>query len=165
VNLCLYDRDGTVEFVEDARMLGGVLADYHPAHLEYAKSTLSLPEDADGHPRTVVKPARTIRGLLRELHAPEVIDYWSLDTEGSELRLLKAFPFESYACRVITVEHNHLPDRDRIRRFLLERGYALARTLAIDDCYVARSGELRPAWRSRAWGGALGTVRLRAGRS
>src|SRR5690349_12765331 len=30
VNCCLYDREGTVEFLEAATMLGGILAEYHP---------------------------------------------------------------------------------------------------------------------------------------
>src|SRR5712691_8073947 len=34
LNCCLYDREGEVDFLEDARTLGGVLDDYHPALLK-----------------------------------------------------------------------------------------------------------------------------------
>jgi hypothetical protein len=158
LNCCIYDRDGAVEFVEDAAVLGGVLAEYDPFHLEYAKSNFGLKSDAAGKPVTVRKISRTLRSVLRECNAPSVIDYWSLDTEGSEFTILKSFPFEEYSFRVITVEHNWLPLRAYIRRFLESRGYRLIKALGCDDCYV-RARDLEnlghylsaPAWRSRAW--------------
>jgi hypothetical protein len=41
-----------------------------------------------------------------EFVTPPVIDYWSLNTEGSEFAILKSFPFDEYSFRVLTVEHN-----------------------------------------------------------
>lgn len=82
------------------------------------------------------KAARTIRSVLRSAGAPRTIDYWSLDTEGSELALLKSFPFDEYRVRVLTVEHNNGPIRAPIRGFLEARGYVRARDLGIDDGYV-----------------------------
>jgi hypothetical protein len=151
VNYCLYDREGTVDFVEKANVLGGILDEYHPMHLQYAKATFHVPEDANGRPNTVRKQARTVRSVLRECDAPRVIDYWSLDTEGSELAILKDFPFDEYSFRVLTVEHNWLPVRDEIRAFLESRGYRRLKALAVDDCYVKRGNSHRPSWRSNAW--------------
>jgi hypothetical protein len=158
VNYCLYDRDGAVDFLEDAFVLGGVLDDYNPAHLEYAKSNFDLRFDSAGRPATVKKIARTLLSLLQECEAPPVIDYWSLDTEGSEFTILKSFPFEEYSFRVISVEHNWLPLRAQIRDFLEGRGYQLIKALGCDDCYV-RDQDLKnlgqylsaPSWRSRVW--------------
>jgi len=151
VNCCLYDREGHVDFVEGAHTLGGILDAYHPAHLRYATRSFRVPIDPGGRPATVPKAARTVRSVLRECAAPFVIDYWSLDTEGSELAILKSFPFDQYAFRVLTVEHNWLPARDEIKAFLERHGYRRAGTLGIDDCYV--NGEIRPrsSWRSHAW--------------
>jgi FkbM family methyltransferase len=158
LNCCLYDRDGTVEFVEEASVLGGVLDEYDPAHLEYAKSNFDLKSDATGRPATVKKVARRLRSVLKECEAPSVIDYWSLDTEGSEFTILKSFPFDEYSFRVITVEHNWLPLRTQIRDFLESRGYHLIKALGCDDCYVIDQdfknlGKFMsvPTWRSRAW--------------
>jgi FkbM family methyltransferase len=137
LNCCLYDREGEIEFLEDANTLGGILEEYDPAHLRFATRTFGIPAGVDGKPATVRKPARLTRSVLRECGAPPVIDYWSLDTEGSELALLKSFPFDEYACRVITVEHNWLPSREQIRGFLESRGYRRAAVLEIDDCYVS----------------------------
>lgn len=151
VNCCLYDRQSTVEFVEQASVLGGILDEYHPAHLKYAKASYQLQESADGRPPTTRKIARTVLSVLQECHAPSVIDYWSLDTEGSELKILQSFPFDRYSFRVLTVEHNFLPIREEIKKFLEPRGYRRIRTLEIDDCYVRDVDLPHSSWRSSAW--------------
>ncbi len=158
LNCCLYDREGTVEFVE-ANTLGGILEEYHPAHLHFAKTTFRVPEDATGKPRTVRKAARTVRSVLRECAAPPIIDYWSLDTEGSEFAILKSFPFDEYSFRVLTVEHNKLPVRDQIKEFLKSHGYQRIKEMGIDDCYMKGTNWSSSAWRSHAW------TRLRKGSS
>lgn len=140
VRCCLYSSDGEVDFLQDAQVLGGILGEYHPDHLREAVARYRLPLDARGKPFTVRAPARSIRSVLRECSAPPVIDYWSLDTEGSELALLESFPFDEYSFRVLTVEHNNFPVRERIRRFLADRGYARVRALGCDDCYAKDLG-------------------------
>ncbi|MBL8623414.1 MAG: FkbM family methyltransferase [Myxococcales bacterium] len=150
VNACLYDRDGEVEFV-DAEVLGGIAADYPPSLVREAQARYGLAVDAAGRPATVRRPARAIRGLLRACGAPPVIDYWSLDTEGSELSILAAFPWDEFAVRTLTVEHNWLPARDAIHEFLTARGYVRVRELVVDDCYVRADEAPAAAWRSGAW--------------
>lgn len=97
------------------------------------------------------RPARTVRSILRAANAPRTVDYWSLDTEGSELAILQCFPFDEYAVRVLTVEHNHYPVRAEIRAFLEGHGYHLARELAVDDAYVLDGTLPSSAWRRAAW--------------
>jgi FkbM family methyltransferase len=152
VNCCLYCREGPVDFVETAQVLGGILDEYHPTHLRYARDTFGVRSDAQGRPATVAKEARTVRSVLRECGAPSVIDYWSLDTEGSELAILKSFPFDEFSFRTLTVEHNWLPVREDIRAFLEGHGYRRIKALEIDDLYVKRGNLHGPAWRSRVWG-------------
>ncbi|OUS09149.1 methyltransferase [Rhodobacterales bacterium 52_120_T64] len=61
---------------------------------------------------------------LLELHnAPKVIDYLSIDTEGSEYEILKNFDFDRYQFKVITCEHNNTPQRDKIYDLLTRNGY------------------------------------------
>jgi hypothetical protein len=142
VNCCLYDRPADVAFIEAAGVFGGIVDEYDPRLLRYARSVA-------GGDLVVTKRARTIGSILRDLSAPRVIDYWSLDTEGSELAILRSFPFDEYAVRVLTVEHNLTGTREQIRRFLEQRGYRRVRLLGIDDGYVLDAAP--SAWRSRAW--------------
>ena len=51
------------------------------------------------------------KDVLEESGAPEVIDYMSVDTEGSEPGILRAFPFSDHHVRYLTVEHNHVRGR------------------------------------------------------
>jgi FkbM family methyltransferase len=150
LNCCLYDHDGSVDYVE-ASTLGGIINEYHSSHLEYAKRSCNIPTDLNGRPITITKTSRTISSVLKENNAPAVIDYWSLDTEGSEFAILKSFPFSNYSFRVLTVEHNWLPVRDDIRHFLESKGYFLIREMGIDDCYVKKDSMFSNAWRSNVW--------------
>jgi Methyltransferase FkbM domain len=165
VNCCLYDREGDVAFFEAAGVLGGILDTYDPGHLQYARSVVgpSHNDDDDRSDGIVTKGARPIRSVLREFGAPNVIDYWSLDTEGSELSILKSFPYDEYTVRVITVEHNFTSARSDIRRFLEARGYHLAEPLGIDDGYVLDAPWGEQAWRSAAWRARLSPNRWRGG--
>ena len=61
--------------------------------------------------------------FLRSHRAPYDIDYLSIDTEGSEFEILAAFPFDRWNIRLITVEHNHTPQRQSIFDLLSRLGY------------------------------------------
>lgn len=62
--------------------------------------------------------------LLIKHNAPKVIDYLSIDTEGSEYEILSHFDFESYQFRVITCEHNYTKMREKIYDLLVSKGYS-----------------------------------------
>jgi FkbM family methyltransferase len=152
IQCCLYDTEAMVDFVE-AGTLGGVLKDYPPTLLSHVAGMGLVPKDVHGWPIPVLKPSRTISSVLQQFGAPHIIDYWSLDTEGSELRILKSFPFTRYRVRVITVEHNRHPVRAEIRRFLEGHGYMFIMDFGIDDCYIDPSSVtrhlVRRRWRHR----------------
>lgn len=61
--------------------------------------------------------------FLEKHQAPRVIDYVSVDTEGSEYDLLSSFPFEKWDVRLFTIEHNYTGQREKIRQLLEAHGY------------------------------------------
>jgi FkbM family methyltransferase len=78
----------------------------------------------------------TLNDLLEKSNAPHYIDYLSLDTEGSELEILKSVDFQQYTFGLIDVEHNYVePRRTQIRDLLLSNGYLYIRENQFDDCY------------------------------
>jgi hypothetical protein len=150
LNCCLWSEEREVDFLEAAGVFGGIVDQYDPKLLRYAQAQAASATGSSGQTPVVNKAARTIRGVLREYGAPKTIDYWSLDTEGSELVLLRSFPFDEYGVRVITVEHNYTQAREPIAEALYSRGFRLARELGIDDGFVRFEGSARRSWRNRA---------------
>ena len=65
----------------------------------------------------------SLNDLLNKYSAPELMDYLSIDTEGSELEILKSFNFDKYKFKVITCEHNHNDNREKLYNLLSQNGY------------------------------------------
>ena len=85
-------------------------------------------------------PTVTLRDLLHRHGAPKVIDYMSIDTEGSEFDILSGFDFDEWDVRVISVEHNMKPQREALFDLLSRHGYTRKFTALsqFDDWYVRR---------------------------
>ncbi|MER8680392.1 FkbM family methyltransferase [Mesorhizobium sp. M1405] len=80
----------------------------------------------------------SLNDLLRKFGAPKVIDYLSIDTEGSEFSILKNCDFNAYQFNVITCEHNYTPAREEIYRLLSGNGYVrkFEELSKFDDWYI-----------------------------
>lgn len=83
----------------------------------------------------------SLADLLDKYAAPAIVDYLSIDTEGSEYAILSTFNFEKYKFRTITCEHNFTSARERIFSMLTERGYVrkFEAVSGFDDWYVNMS--------------------------
>lgn len=114
--LCVSDVTGEkIEFVEvkDLQGLSGI-ADYafNDIHTStrmrqgftYSVDTISL------------------KDLLSKHNCPNVIDYISIDTEGSEYIILNGYDF-STKFKLITVEHNNTYTKDLINDLMISKGY------------------------------------------
>jgi FkbM family methyltransferase len=82
----------------------------------------------------------SLSDLLDFHSAPQVIDYLSIDTEGSEAEILGSFDFSDYIFKVITVEHNFTKTRVAIKEVLEKNGYVriLEDLSSFDDWYLNR---------------------------
>ncbi len=102
----------------------------------FGESDQHAPKRRD-HERIQVETV-SLRDLLDGHGAPEVIDYLSVDTEGSEFEILDAFDFARYRFNLITVEHNFTDRRADIHALLTGNGYAriLEDLSAFDDWYI-----------------------------
>jgi FkbM family methyltransferase len=80
----------------------------------------------------------TLSQLLADHAAPAVIDYMSIDTEGSEIDILEVFDFSRHRPRILTVEHNYRPDRTKMVALMSAQGYVRAplAVSAYDDWFV-----------------------------
>ena len=125
---CVSDKDGdTVTFLQDQKYgehnhFSGIKAHincHEPEGVEYELQT------------------KTLAMVLRHHGAPKVMDYLSLDTEGSEYPILSVFPHHEYKFNCITVEHNFQEKpREQIRCLLESNGYRRVEQRQWDDFYV-----------------------------
>lgn len=105
-------------------------------------STISEFSGSDYHKRksanSYMVETISLNDLLNESNAPKVIDYMSVDTEGSEYDILQALDFNTYEFKVITCEHNKNPDREKIYELLSNNGYERVVTglSRWDDWYI-----------------------------
>lgn len=83
----------------------------------------------------------TINDLLMRFDAPKKINYLSIDTEGSEFRILSKLDFEKYKFNVITVEHNYTDQRVKLHNLLSTNGYqrVFEELSDYDDWYIFNS--------------------------
>ena len=80
----------------------------------------------------------TLNELIQEFKLPDVIDFLSIDTEGSEFEILTAIDFSRYKFRAISCEHNYTNNREKIYSLLTQNGYRRKfENLSLgDDWYV-----------------------------
>jgi FkbM family methyltransferase len=103
---------------------------------DYSKRDIHRTSRKSGHMYEV--ETISLVDMLKKYNAPHTIDYLSIDTEGSEFEILRAFDFDAYKFRVITCEHNFTDARDKILDLLIEKGYRrkFESLSKFDDWYV-----------------------------
>jgi hypothetical protein len=66
----------------------------------------------------------TLEDVLTQYNAPRDIDYISLDTEGSEEKILESLDFNKWNVTLLTIEHNLVPGRaEKFDAILVPFGY------------------------------------------
>ncbi len=84
----------------------------------------------------------TLNDLLDFYNAPKEINYLSIDSEGSELDIIKNFDFSKRKINIITVEHNYHPvSRKEIHNILKKEGYkkVYEKLSKFDDWYILQN--------------------------
>ena len=136
---CISDFEGEADFVEadagiDEKMLSGPDGAFDPRHVE------RLQRMATSTVRYKV-PVTTLATLLTR-HALFDIDYCSMDTEGSEFRILSGLDFNRFRVALFTVEDNY--NDGRLAQLMDDRGYDLVARLEQDAVFKRRDVKQLP---------------------
>ena len=129
-NSLLFSKKGKEFDFSNAKELGGI-TEYISDMYKYAKES-----------EQVKKISETLNNILIKYNAPYNIDYMSLDTEGTELEILKGIDFDTYTFSILNVEHNSIePARTNIRNFLENKNYKFYKEnddgrIVVDDFYI-----------------------------
>jgi FkbM family methyltransferase len=135
---CVYRQLGdSIQFLE-ASSLGSSHAEYSTI-LGYESNDQLFPS-RNAAPLTYNVDCISLEQLLDSQSAPSVINFLSIDTEGSEYDILRDFDYgKKYTINSICVEHNNVPDkRERISQLMKEWGLirVLQHLSRWDDWYV-----------------------------
>ena len=76
-----------------------------------------------GNYREITVDTISLTDLLKKYNAPRVVDYISIDTEGSEYEILKEFDFSIYQFNSLCVEFGTEEKRNQIYDLLTSHGY------------------------------------------
>ena len=131
-NKAAYRESGltvTFDIANTSSLISGI-SEYIDAH----KSKV------DSNKTTIQVQTISLLDLLDNAKAPSFIEYMSLDTEGTELEIIKNFNFDKYTFGLIDIEHNNIePRRSEIRKLLLSKGYIYKGENQWDDMYKHNS--------------------------
>ena len=109
--------------------LGGIVSHYSHKHEERANTEIRSHKPwmtgDEGAGLVINVPCYPLEKLLIEAGNKElIVDFFSLDTEGSEASILKSIDFNKITFGVIIIEHNNEEGRiDSFKNILLPYGY------------------------------------------
>lgn len=122
------DRNETVKFRIDNGMLGGIIDDDTDNNFRIRGEQLVTAE-------TITLDALPLNELLDRYNAPANIDYFSLDVEGSEERIIRSIDFQKYHFLCLTIER----PTPKVNKILFENGYLFVKNYKYDSFYVHAS--------------------------
>lgn len=103
-------------------------------------SGFQLEKYTDHNSKKINMVSLSLLDCIKKFNAPKIIDYMSLDTEGTEYEILSTFNFNQYKINYIALEHNEQePKRKNIKKLLENNGYILYRSHVMDDDYILKS--------------------------
>ena len=132
LQVALSDKEEVVEFTKIkgyAQTLSGITSEYHELYPQRINEEL---QHFGGEQIKIQLKTRTLNSIFEE-YGYNVIDFMSIDTEGSELKILSGLDFNRFKVRVIAMENNY--ESEVHRAFMKERGYIFKDRLKIDDIY------------------------------
>jgi FkbM family methyltransferase len=132
---CTSERTACVDLrVDRSGLFGGITVDESLAARVYTSTALGDPGF-----ETISVPA--IRAA--ELVKGDLLDFVSIDVEGSEIDVLKGLDLEATRPRVLIVEANTDRELDKHHAFLGDFGYNGARSLGCNYFYVRSASDAR----------------------
>lgn len=136
-NYAIAMEDSELDFLDISgwgKGLSGIVRNYAPEHRLRIEREAQHPE-YEG--QEIVKvPAISLQKLL-DRHGINHVDFCTIDTEGSELEVLKSIDFSVCQIDVLVVENNY--QDNSVREFLDGFGFEYRHTLSIDDVYFSNA--------------------------
>ena len=133
-NIGIFKEDTNVDFFQVkgyAEMLSGIVNSFQKVHFERLQNEIKL---HGGEIEIINIEVRNINKIFVENKIFK-IDYFSIDTEGSEFEILTSIEFENCDISLISIENNY--NDSRINDFLTKNNYTLVKKLGNDEIYIS----------------------------
>jgi len=135
VHAAVTSERGPLKFMQVegyAEALSGIVDTYDPKHIERIEKET---KEKGGKVSIVDIPGIPLHELLGE-HGIKHVDFFSLDTEGSELIILKGVDWDQVSIDVIMVENNY--DTDHVKVYMESIGYVMETRFGFDEVFVKK---------------------------
>lgn len=142
VDCCIAARTGTEKFQRIAgysEMLSGIAGRFTAEH---RKRIFDEMQQFGGSSEIVDIPAKTFADVVDEAGIAEV-DYLSIDTEGTEIEILKSIDFRKYTIHAVTVDHN-LETRPELLSLMKRQDFELLKSIGADMMFLNRKSRFFP---------------------
>jgi FkbM family methyltransferase len=128
-NAAISDHFGLQHFTICNKVTGwsGLSEDMHKKHLERIRSAHAK-EDIE----VILVQCLKLEAAL-DIAGLNHIDYMTIDVEGAEHRILRAFPFGRFDISIFDIENNY--GQNDIGELMLSRGYEKIISVGINDIY------------------------------
>jgi FkbM family methyltransferase len=131
-NCAISNFNGDIEFVVIdgySSMLSGIKENYTHTHWE---RVLNESAGNDNKINTINVECKTLTNILKENNIVNV-GYLSIDTEGSELKVLEGIDFDKVKIKAISAENNNKDNT--LKDFLIKKGYRYHGRVCADDIF------------------------------
>lgn len=131
VQACVDGASADVDYLYD-RAWGGIVGDDTDIRPDEAARSIEI---ARSEGRLTTVQTKTLQQILQEYNAPKFIDFFSLDVEGAETRILRDFDFDEYVFGALVIERTS----EELNETLFRNGYKFVRLRVGDSFYVHES--------------------------
>lgn len=135
-NYGVFDKELVLDFLAIegyGKGLSGIVDCHTTGHKRAIKQELRRPEAKTSTQEVIKVQCKTLAHLLA-LHDITHVDYCSIDTEGSEVQILRSANWNKTSISVLTIENKY---KDKaIRDFMASQGYKLHSRIEIDDVFI-----------------------------
>lgn len=139
INGCISEKTGMEKFLRvrgefvDTEMLSGLVENYDPRHLERIDREI---KQYGGSKEEIDVKCYNINDLLKENKFNQV-DFFTIDTEGNEMSILKTINFELFDVDILLVENNY--QTEDMNNFMKSNGYKRIKKIGHDEVYRKNS--------------------------
>lgn len=135
INGCIAEEPIPAKFLlvsGPSEMLSGLIDFYHPEHLKRIEAELN----SLGGTSEIIEIQSYRLDAILSANKIKYVDYLSIDTEGSELSILKSINFDTVDIFIISVENNY---KDKtIKTFLESKKYKFIKQQGGDEIYYKK---------------------------